>query len=133
MTEQYSDEQIATWKTNRKKWVEALRSGEYEQGTTYLCKDDKHCCLGVLCRAAKIEGRSSSRGGKETVRFSGGSTLPPPDALQFVGLTNNHGSFKTDIEDSLININDDERPFSEIADIIESEPPGLFLESQESA
>jgi hypothetical protein len=30
------------------KWLEALRSGEYEQGTGYLCKDGKYCCLGVL-------------------------------------------------------------------------------------
>jgi len=38
-----------------KKWVEALRSGEYEQGKGILCMDDeisgdwKYCCLGVAC------------------------------------------------------------------------------------
>lgn len=34
------------------RWVQALRSGEYEQGTGYLCEIDggvvKYCCLGVL-------------------------------------------------------------------------------------
>ncbi len=30
------------------KWVEALRSGDYEQGIGYLCRDGKYCCLGVL-------------------------------------------------------------------------------------
>lgn len=32
------------------KWVAALRSGEYEQGESYLEWDDKFCCLGVLCK-----------------------------------------------------------------------------------
>ena len=29
-------------------WLEALRSGEYQQGRSYLKKDNKYCCLGVL-------------------------------------------------------------------------------------
>lgn len=29
------------------KWITALRSGEFEQGIHYLCKDNKYCCLGV--------------------------------------------------------------------------------------
>ena len=33
----------------KKKWVEALRSGEYKQEVGYLRKDNKFCCLGVLC------------------------------------------------------------------------------------
>lgn len=34
----------------KKKWVKALRSGEYKQGRTKLRSlDDKFCCLGVLC------------------------------------------------------------------------------------
>jgi hypothetical protein len=33
------------------KWVEALRSGEYKQGKTFLYNttDETYCCLGVLC------------------------------------------------------------------------------------
>ncbi len=32
------------------KWVEALRSGKYRQGIGELrSRDDKYCCLGVLC------------------------------------------------------------------------------------
>lgn len=37
----------------KKQWVEALRSGKYEQGTCALRKhnfgQDQYCCLGVLC------------------------------------------------------------------------------------
>lgn len=42
----------------KKVWVEALRSGEYRQGTGVLCVIDSkgvahHCCLGVLCELHK--------------------------------------------------------------------------------
>lgn len=32
----------------KEKWIAALRSGKYEQGTGFLCKDGAYCCLGVL-------------------------------------------------------------------------------------
>jgi hypothetical protein len=32
----------------KKLWCDALRSGEYTQCTNQLCKDGRHCCLGVL-------------------------------------------------------------------------------------
>jgi hypothetical protein len=32
----------------KKKWIKALRSGEYEQGIGRLHYDGKYCCLGVL-------------------------------------------------------------------------------------
>lgn len=38
MNKQYAD-----------KWVEALRSGKYQQTTRVLRRGDSFCCLGVLC------------------------------------------------------------------------------------
>ena len=39
------------------KWIEALNSGNYEQGTGALHNDrDMYCCLGVLCELARQEG-----------------------------------------------------------------------------
>jgi len=32
---------------NKAKWLEALRSGEYKQGSYALHKSDRFCCLGV--------------------------------------------------------------------------------------
>lgn len=32
-----------------RKWIRALRSGKYAQGTSYLRRADKFCCLGVAC------------------------------------------------------------------------------------
>ncbi len=34
------------WKA---KWIDALRSGKYEQGRGSLHPGDKYCCLGVIC------------------------------------------------------------------------------------
>lgn len=47
----------------KKKWVRALRSGNYQQGKNNLHvtngesgEDDKFCCLGVLCEVAGVKG-----------------------------------------------------------------------------
>lgn len=32
-----------------RKWVKALRSGKYKQGSEALRNGDTYCCLGVLC------------------------------------------------------------------------------------
>jgi hypothetical protein len=39
--------------TVKRKWIKALRSGDYKQGIWYLEKTGKFCCLGVL---ADIQG-----------------------------------------------------------------------------
>lgn len=40
-------------------WLQALRSGNYEQGTAYLANysqgKTKFCCLGVLCEVAGVQ------------------------------------------------------------------------------
>jgi len=42
-------------KSDVKKWVKALRSGDYPKGIEFLCREDeisgdlKYCCLGVAC------------------------------------------------------------------------------------
>lgn len=41
----------------KRKWVEALLSGEYEQGEAALVDDGKYCCLGVL---GKVIGRDDA-------------------------------------------------------------------------
>lgn len=39
------------------KWLDALRSGKYQQGQGTLNRDGKMCCLGVLCDIAGYEWR----------------------------------------------------------------------------
>ena len=55
-----ADRKYANWVSNnpalslrmnrrvKKEWIEALRSGDYEQGKGRLCGDGGFCCLGVV-------------------------------------------------------------------------------------
>ena len=40
----------------KQRWVAALRSGHYKQGPSALRRDDRFCCLGVLCDLAVQDG-----------------------------------------------------------------------------
>jgi hypothetical protein len=115
-------------KANRKLWIEALRSGEYKQATQMLHDGEGFCCLGVLaCVAGKTV---NELGANETLRSF-------KDVMQFVGLSDDSGTYIARYADpdvwndendlgELTDLNDRGTPFTKIADIIESEPPGLF-------
>ena len=73
----------------KKRWIKALRSGEYEQGREDLKVDEKFCCLGVLC---DISGLGSwSKGNLGESYTTGNSTLGygsmAQDMLTIVGLS----------------------------------------------
>lgn len=101
-----------------KKWIEALRSGKYQQGMRRLkTHDNKFCCLGVLCDISETgKWKVSSFGENSFVDDSYGDTnvyMPPFEALTKVGL---------DYEDAseLATKNDtQEHTFEEIAEILE--------------
>ena len=42
--------------TAQQLWVDALRSGKYQQTTETLQDDKGYCCLGVACQVAKEQG-----------------------------------------------------------------------------
>lgn len=42
------------WNKLKVKFLKALRSGKYEQGRIFFEKNNKFCCLGVLCKVAKV-------------------------------------------------------------------------------
>ena len=46
-------------KEHLRKWVEALRSGDYKQAEGALSRGDSYCCLGVAC---DIYRKSAKRG-----------------------------------------------------------------------
>ena len=50
-----------------KKWLEALRSGEYEQGKGFLKTEDGYCCLGVLQHCLSGEVERDDRGESELI------------------------------------------------------------------
>jgi hypothetical protein len=111
-----------------KKWIEALRSGDYEQGKGQLKFGDKYCCLGVLCEIAvkeniieKYEHNNKSCYGEEHQL-----AYLPKKIEVWVGLDynpkiiiNNNGYNK---EVSLVSLNDDYGySFKEIADVLEKQ------------
>lgn len=110
----------------RKKWVAALRSGEYRQGAGTLVNrvdggGTAYCCLGVLVRLC----------GHADHEMFGIATLTSGfrDVRDAVGLRTGWG----DIDDTcrnLVSMNDGGASFAEIADLIEGEPDGLFVKSE---
>jgi hypothetical protein len=107
-------------KANRKLWVDALRSGKYQQTAATLMDGDGYCCLGIACVVA----------GVSTDIFGGfGNLHRLPEVKDFFGIDDADGSYF--VEDGLIRSlaedNDTGKSFAEIADIIESEPEGLFI------
>lgn len=116
--------------------VEALRSGDYPQGKAKLCYKDAHgtltwCCLGVAEKIAGVEPNFSTIPGSALFEegFSQSTTALTDKVKHAYGFATESGSFKNDREQrlsSLMNLNDAGVSFKEIADIIESEPKGLF-------
>lgn len=127
-----------------KQWVEALRSDKYEQGKKALrSKDDKFCCLGVLCDISKThlnidwEPEEEREDFKIYVMDKNGGVLPDKvweylgkEAVDYkVQITTTNSKIPTFITESypfsliyLITLNDRYKlSFSEIADIIEEE------------
>ena len=115
---------------NARKLVEALRSGEFTQGQKRLRRDDAFCCLGVACSVYTEEtghGRWHANSATGTYLFisdDGESVTSLPFAVkEWLGFSGHGGEFSTG---SLMGLNDVGRTFAEIADVIESEPEGLF-------
>jgi hypothetical protein len=120
-------------KENRKKWIAALRSGEYKQGKGFLVDDGNHCCLGVLCSVYEREtGKELPRTSSRYYYDVSEETLADfPQVQEWVGLSDAEGRFEFRVgvpHKRLTTLNDDspEYDFSKLADLIESEPRGLF-------
>lgn len=115
---------------NARKWVEALRSGKYEQAQEQLRRDDGFCCLGVACDLyAQETGEGEWTLGAFKLDGLYKTADLPIKVRDWLGLTSEGGTWgDADTNLSLIYLNDEGHPFAEIADTIESEPPGLFTE-----
>lgn len=102
-----------------KKWVEYLRSGIYKQTTGKLRGAKGFCCLGVACDLYAKE-NDVEWDGQE---FMGSFDALPEAVRKWLGLSTPLGEYEAS---ALSEENDKRKPFSRIADIIESEPEGLF-------
>jgi len=108
---------------NAEAWVKALRSGKYKQGRGALRTGDMYCCLGVACElaGAKAEKPDDLIGpyGYDGIFF----TLPV-SVQKWLGVKTGNGTYE--VEHALSSDNDVGKTFEAIADIIKSEPEGLF-------
>jgi len=124
-----------------KKWVKALRSGKFKQGSGTLKQFNKqgqtqHCCLGVLC---ELYNTTMKKNKKKTLsekvcgndsdfsfgycRFGGKKEDLPKEVKDWAGMRSSLGNFYDDIyplgQPCLADLNDTGRKFKTIANIIE--------------
>ncbi len=105
----------------KKKWVKALRSGEFEQTTGRLHRPtplggDSFCCLGVLCEVSNAKVDDHPVTGERYYLSSDNSEA-------FTGLTEEmltKWKIPAEQQNTLIDLNDSKKKsFAEIADYIE--------------
>ena len=123
----------------KKLWIDALLSGEYQQGQGYLHQindgESQFCCLGVLCDLALKNGVSMHLGKKNewVTEFDNCAESLPEAVIEWSGLSSANGGFyytvshkwedldgfihdeEEQIEQSLAELNDNGNTFEEIA------------------
>jgi hypothetical protein len=100
----------------KRMWVAALRSGKYQQGTGVLRnKDEKYCCLGVFCDLID-DGEWVSRKSFDVYFYNVGHNIVDLTLAESILIKYN---IPHEQIDKLIEMNDTERSFIEIADWIE--------------
>lgn len=125
----------AEQKEHRALWVEALRSGKYQQITGALHDNGGFCCLGVACDISEVGAWEAEQGWNGNYYIIGDEvddTLLPTPVRDWLGLANNDAS-TPDGKLKLWRLNDDGTPFEQIADIIEAEPDGLLADEAKVA
>lgn len=105
------------------KWIKALRSGKYKQGTGRLRDDNQFCCLGVLCDISK-------KGKWNKTHYKIGNNVSvamlPKEVANWAEMKSTDGSFELkgeyDKSKKLWSLNDNlGESFTQIAFIIEKE------------
>ena len=100
------------------RWVEALRSGKYQQGRAALRSlEERFCCLGVLCDLySPSEWTTNGTTTNGTTRYFHRGSLSA-----FIGADFRAQMGLSDAEAwTLARMNDDGKSFSNIADYIEA-------------
>jgi hypothetical protein len=123
---------------NARKWIAALESGEYEQGMNFLMTtDNKYCCLGVACMIYNKSVLASDQlvietilgedegEDKDYITVDGHAGVLPEPVRKWLKLITPSGAW-AEPGCELTGMNDAGNTFTEIADLIKSEPEGLF-------
>ncbi|HEV8263241.1 MAG TPA: hypothetical protein VGQ19_21085 [Burkholderiales bacterium] len=96
----------------KRKWIEALRSGRYQQTQKALRNDDGYCCLGVLCDLVDPAGWSPSTIIRGEMNHDGETGMPSDKLTDSIDL-------EWGKAEALAELNDKGKSFAEIADYIE--------------
>ena len=121
-------------KERRKLLVDALRSGDYIQGRDQLRTEKGYCCLGVACDVYRQSQDQNSAWKQRNCGYSflGAMNSLPEKVMEWFGFETDIGDYGTIDENgphvnSLTELNDfDKMSFIDIANVIESEPEGMF-------
>ena len=119
-------------------WLEALRSGEYEQGRGHLQRKGTWCCMGVACDVARKNGvhldvspvihecglpDCERQGDEDWVTYDGEPGLPPDAVNEWAGVSLQHVALNTPLgAKTFVTLNDQiGYTFDQIADLIEEQ------------
>ena len=119
----------------KQKWIDALRSGKYEQGSEKLRSVSGYCCLGVLCDLYAQEHNTEweFRGNEETNLqpqdywyFDKESEFLPESVMNWAKLFRNpmlriEDDDMFEVNEEVSTLNDEGYSFSTIADLIEAQ------------
>lgn len=103
--------------TVKKKWLEALRSGKYDQIRGILRCGNAFCCLGVLCDIHSKETGKEWRKEKHYSYFYYETNLPL-EVCKWAGIPSNNPT----VDDYTLAYRNDtlQQSFNEIAEVIET-------------
>lgn len=102
-------------KAFKKKWVDALLSGEYKQGEGDLLHVGKYCCLGVACVVAGVRKHDMLNKGLIYTYEEYSEKVP---AILRVEATEAMYIYRSTVPGALADLNDSEVPFEVIAGVI---------------
>lgn len=111
------------------RWVEALRSGEYEQGVSRLKYTpnggtSSYCCLGVLSELCGVPQETDIWDGEARFQFPGHMgrsfiEMPPSEWMVEKGISRENGKMLADMNDGSGIYNGEHQSFELIADYIQ--------------
>lgn len=110
-------------KENIQKWVDALRSGEYEQGVGDLNRNGQFCCLDVACEVAIANGLNVERAvaPQGSVAYNDNRQFLPDEVVGWLGISSYNPVLDEDEMSTATYYNDVVgSSFSAIADLIEA-------------
>lgn len=135
----FVDDLTPEQEANARKWIAALRSGDYQQGTGVLGREfvrgigREYCCLGVAA-VVLDEFKTNFVDGWMRACFGGTcdtTALPEKDV---VGLVTELGVPREAWADQLALLNDDRRAnFNQIADLLEADLAGELTQERYNA